>query len=96
MATNEDLRNSRSKFNRVYSEEELALFARYVKARRVCAPDACDDGVVCWARQGPPGMMGYGGALRCAGCLTIIPNRKPKAAAKAALLIAQLRADVPL
>jgi hypothetical protein len=64
----EDLRNSPTKFNRSYTEAELALFAQYVDQRRRCAPAACDDGPVCWARQGPPALGAKAGLAPCRGC----------------------------
>ncbi len=62
MATDADLRNSRTKFNRPYSEEELALFARYVERRAACRPAECTFGPQCWVALGPPGLTGQGGA----------------------------------
>ena len=66
MASDEDLRNSRTKFNRVYSEEELALFARYVERRAACRPHACTYGSLCWVQLGPPGLGNL--SKRCFEC----------------------------
>ncbi len=57
MAAGHDLRNSRTKFNRPYSEAELALFAQYVEQRAVCQPAACTREGRCWVLLGPPGLI---------------------------------------
>jgi hypothetical protein len=69
MADN-DLRNSRTKFNRVYSEEELARFSHYVEQRAACRPAVCTYGARCWVALGPPGLTtgGRGAIYSCAEC----------------------------
>jgi hypothetical protein len=62
-----DLRNPREKNNRVYSEDELALFARYVARRTACRPHACTYGPLCWVQLGPPGLDSRNGGT-CSGC----------------------------
>ncbi len=75
MATAPHLRNSRTKFNRPYSEAELALFAQYGEQRRAQAPAACDGGAVCWVLQGPPALASKPSApIYCAGCLSNVPG----------------------
>jgi len=63
----DDLRNSRTKFNRLYSSDELALFARYVDARSDHRPAECTYGDLCWVRLGPPGLTGNM-HTSCIGC----------------------------
>jgi len=68
MASDNDLRNSRTKFNRVYSDEELALFARYVEKRAACRPAVCTYGARCWVALGPPALKTGGGMPHCVEC----------------------------
>ena len=67
MAADDDLRNSRTKFNRSYSEADLALFARYVEERQAVRPKPCHRGVRCWVIEGPPALGAIGGPT-CLGC----------------------------
>lgn len=74
MATDTDLRNPRTKFNRVYSEEELAVFAQYVEQRAACRPTVCTYGARCWVAVGPPGLTAAGPACRCNECDGLVPQ----------------------
>lgn len=56
-----------SRYARIYSPEELHLYSRYCKERGRCKPEQCDQGAVCWVRDGPPAIMGAPYA-RCRGC----------------------------
>lgn len=67
MAASHDLRNLRQKFNHPYSEEERALFARYVEQRAACRPAACTNGPQCWVLEGPPA-LGNSQGPTCLGC----------------------------
>ena len=53
---------------KVYTEEDRALFARYVAARAAPRPAGCNYGADCWVELGPPGMDTAAGLLRCRGC----------------------------
>jgi hypothetical protein len=64
----DDLFNSPTKFNRSYTEAELALFAEYAAERQAERPSECTYADVCWVIQGPPGMTSRDGAIRCRGC----------------------------
>ena len=56
-----------SKSLRVYSEDELALFARYEPERAKYRPAGCNEGAGCWVKCGPPGLKA-GGDPRCIAC----------------------------
>lgn len=61
------LRNSRSVFNRAYTEAELALFAEYLAERQAERPAECTYAAPCWVERGPPAMRSRD-CLRCVGC----------------------------
>ena len=44
-----------SKTQRDYTEDDLALFARYQAAREDHQPHGCTGGPRCWVKLGPPG-----------------------------------------
>lgn len=52
--------------DRVYTPEELALFARYRDQRALCRPVTCAGGDDCWVTHGPPAFGGTGNL--CLGC----------------------------
>lgn len=56
--------------SRVYSAEELALFARYVPARADHRPAGCNYAAECWVEVGPPGLS----KAVCRGCGCSIAN----------------------
>ncbi len=70
MASDEHLRNPATKFNRTYSSEELALFARYVEQRSACQPAQCTRLGRCWVLDGPPSLGGpkTNTLKSCIGC----------------------------
>lgn len=53
--------------DRQYPAAELEFFATYREARQRVKPTQCDQGVVCWVRDGPPSMDNPG-RIRCIGC----------------------------
>lgn len=69
-----------SQHAKVYTEEELALFARYVAARADLRPKGCTGAEMCWVEKGPPGL---GGNHTCLGCRASVmgggPGRQPPA-----------------
>lgn len=79
MADGDNLSTERTKFNRVYSEDELALFARYVDRRAACRPKACTRGPRCWVALGPPGYtsnrkLKNGACVECGGAPGVHPD----------------------
>ena len=57
---------------RVYSTDELALFARHIARRADHRPKECHHGGNCWVTEGPPAFKfrsaTSAGASVCAGC----------------------------
>ena len=58
----------RVRFDRDYSDAELALFARYREQRAALKPKECTSGDRCWVRFGPPYYRPRGPLGDCAGC----------------------------
>ncbi len=59
---------------RQYTEEQLALFARYRDVRASCAPQGCTRGERCWVEAGPPCIDT--GSNVCIGCRKTPRSRK--------------------
>lgn len=51
-----------------WSPEALALFAEYAPHREPHRPLECDQGAVCWVRDGPPSIAHVGTGGQCTGC----------------------------
>ena len=51
-----------------WSRQALELFAVYAPHREPHRPLECDDGAVCWVRDGPPSITGTSEGTRCRGC----------------------------
>lgn len=62
------LQSRPQKFNRSYTEAELALFARHVAEREEARPKCCSGGVRCWVVHGPPAYRTNGPAGFCVEC----------------------------
>ena len=59
---------------RVYSADELALFAQYRDQRAICRPLGCLGGEACWVELGPPGISGHAHACAyCGDCPRVLP-----------------------
>jgi hypothetical protein len=50
----------------IKSESDLAAICR--ERRAICAPHECDQGAVCWVRDGAPSFGPAGPHGRCLGC----------------------------
>lgn len=70
MASDDNLRNTVTKINRLYTEAELALFAGYVEQRASIRPAQCSYVAECWVSRGPPCYKQQSGTYggRCLGC----------------------------
>ena len=53
---------------RVYDEEQLAIFARCRSERAKVPPKDCVGGAGCWVEEGPPGLTGTGSRPVCRRC----------------------------
>lgn len=53
--------------DRQYPAADLEFFATYREARQRFTPTQCNEGEVCWVRDGPPS-MDNAGRIRCIGC----------------------------
>lgn len=53
---------------RVYSAEQLAIFAANVGKREAAQPTACTGGVKCWVVHGPPALRVKGYNTTCVEC----------------------------
>lgn len=63
--------------NNTYSDEQLAIFGRYVAQRAAVAPLECNGGTVCWVWLGPPGVKSAAAnraSLVCLGCGGTVPR----------------------
>lgn len=57
------------KFDRDYSDAEVALFARYTAQRASHQPSPCTRGPQCWVLHGPPCYRTHNGpGGRCIEC----------------------------
>lgn len=56
---------ARPPFVKTYTPEEHELFARYRPQREKHAPTTCNEGEVCWVKEGLPAM---GKSHHCLGC----------------------------
>lgn len=61
---------------RIYTADEVALFARHVAARADHRPQGCDNGELCWVTLGPPAIDTTGGYTRCLGCHASLMNER--------------------
>ena len=52
---------------RVYTPDDLALFARYAPARADYRPKGCTGAAMCWVEKGPPAVNKEAVCLAC-GC----------------------------
>lgn len=59
---------------RKYSEEQLAVFARYRDNRATCQPRECNGGPDCWVENGPPRISPHGHCIGCHGLPRIAPE----------------------
>ena len=51
-----------------WPQDALELFAQYAGHREPHRPLECNQGTLCWVRDGPPSMAKAGTRNRCAGC----------------------------
>lgn len=58
----------RSRPQRHYSANDLALFARYIQARTAHMPEECDGSEECWVVRGPPCYSMTNQENACTGC----------------------------
>ena len=63
---------------RVYTPDDLALFARYVEARADYRPKGCTGASMCWVEKGPPAVDTPNGVTLCRGCGLSIMTQVPR------------------
>lgn len=62
------LRKVLSRRDKEYSPADLELFSQYIDVRSEVRPRGCDNGEICWVRQGPPACGQDGPKAFCSGC----------------------------
>lgn len=69
----------RSRLARAYTDDELALYARYRDQRAEVRPLACVEGDGCWVEAGPPALIKNGSCSKCRGSPGLRHLRAPVA-----------------